>query len=343
MIIKRLTSVDPLALSPFALATADSIVVANLSPLSLRQSIFVGDRDVTVDNGFEIAYQKSYSFDLEPNKPLFAVADSDAGTSPIDVMILETLPKDTQQVPQNINLAADLGGEVVFIHSALQVANVTQLPANPAKGLMAQLVLGTWPDTETIDFICFQDPVSGTKYWYSDSGSLITQMDQGYMGSNTTAAPDYVDTTITGGTSGVIGWTTRAIRRANEILSAGFKLQSNMTGIIGGASSGGAVFTLYPFWFQHDNAQQVVFSADGSTRDAESAPLVSNADSLVRFKSTGWNDVFQKGTTLQVTGAYITKSNLWPRLYGQVASGISYGQEIDIDLVYRWYYPAAIA
>lgn len=335
--------VDPAALAPEVLATAESVVIANLSPLASRQSLFVGDRGVTKETGFEIQFQKSYSFDLEVNKPLFAVADSTQGTSVVPVMVLETLPRDVNHVPMNIDLASNLGGEVIFVHSALQAQTVLDLPVNPAKGLMAQIQIGTWPDIEVLELTCFEDPVSHQKFWMSDSGSLITQMDQGYMGSNTSAVPDYVDTTVAGGTSGLIGWTTRAIRRVSEILATGLKLQTNMTGIVGGPSGGGQSFTLYPFWFQHNNSDLVVFSADGSTRDAESAPLISNADNLVRFKSTGWNDVYQRATTLQVTSASINKANLWPRLYGQVSAGIQYGQEIDIDLVYRWYVPAVLA
>lgn len=335
MIIKKLLNVDPTATAPRVIATAESIVVANLSTLSNRQSVFVGDRGVTKLTGFEIPYQKSYSFDLEVNKPLFGVADSVQGLTAIPLMVLETLPRDTNAIPMNIDLAADLGGEVTFVHSATQVVTVQELPSNPTPGLMAQLMIGTWPDVETIELTCFQDPVSHIKYWFSDSGSLITQMDQGYMGSNTTT-PDYIDTTIAGGTSGLIGWTTRAVRRCSEILATGLKLQTNMTGIVGGSSTS-AAFSVLPYWFQHNNADLVTFSADGSTRDGESAPLVSNADNLVRFKSTGWNDVFQRSTTSPVNSSSITKSNLWPRLYGSVTSGIAYGQEIDIDLVYRWY------
>jgi hypothetical protein len=340
MIIKRIVTVDPAALAPTALATAESVVVANLSPLNLRQSIYVGDRGVTKDTGFEIPYQKSYSFDLEVNKPLYAVADSAQGTADIDCMVLETLPKDTNAVPMNINLAADLGGEVVIIHQAIQAATVNDLPSQPAKGLMADMVIGTWPDIEAVNLICFEDPVTHSKVWRSESQPLITMMDQGYMGSSSVGTPDYIDTPTTVGSNLPIGWTTRAIRRTSEILATGLKPETDMRGIIGGTSAG-ATFTVFPFWFQHNNADQVVFSNDGSTRDGESRSQVSGADNLVRFFSTGWNDIFQKNTTLQLTASYIQKSNLWPRLYGQMSAGASQGQLIDVDLVYRWYVPAS--
>lgn len=330
MIIKRKLSLTPLG-GVTALATSESVVVCNLG----FYPVYVGDRDVSALNGFSIDGGKAYSFDLELNKPLYAIAPIAA-----DVLILETLPHDAKSVPQNINLAAELGGEIQFIHSAHVVTAISQLPASPPVGELAQLQIGSWPSVETIDLICYLDVSSGLKYWISDAFSLITQVDQGYMGSNT-ATDDYIDTNVTGTTTGILGWTTRSVRRTNEILAAGLKLQANMTAIVAGTAAG-LTFTLLTYFFQHNNGDQVVFSADGSTRDAESASIVSNADNLVRFKSTGWNDVVKKATATPITSADIIKTNLWPRLYGRLSSASgSYGSEIDADLQYRWYVPAA--
>src|SRR3954454_15884247 len=93
------------------LSTAESVVVANLG----YYSIYVGDSDVSPTNGLELVGGRSYSFDLRQYQPLYAISSS---PTPSDILILQTAVNDANAAPKNINLAAELGGEIKFVHSA---------------------------------------------------------------------------------------------------------------------------------------------------------------------------------------------------------------------------------
>lgn len=329
MITKRQVSL--LAGSKTALVTSPSTVIANLG----FYTIYAGDNDVNANNGLPISGGQSLSFDLRPGQPLYIFAPS-----AVDVLVLETLPHDPNAVPQNIDLAANLGGEIVFVHTAIPITNVSQLPANPSQSTLAQLQLGTWPDAEIINLYVWQDPISQQKYWISDEGILITHEDQTYMGTNVSANPDYIATSNAGAAVATLGWTTRAIRRINEILGAGLKVQAHLTAIMAG-NTFPAAFTLSTFFFQNNNGETPVFQANGGNRAAEGPKITTQPDNVIRFMESAWSDVVLPNTNTPISGATITKHSLWPRLFGQVAGGVTYGSEIDADLVYRFYAPAA--
>ncbi len=141
---------------------------------------------------------------------------------------------------------------------------------------------------------------------------------------------------VPGGTTGPIGWDTRPIRQASALLASGLTLQAVATCIMGGNNIPSA-YSVQARFFQHNDGDAVVFSADGSTAVAElGTQLVSPAATTAVFKSTGWAGVVQLGTSNPITSTQVTKANLWPRLYGKIGSGATYGSIIDTDIQYRW-------
>lgn len=214
---------------------------------------------------------------------------------------------------------------------ATPVSTAGSLPSGAADGSLALLRVGSWPDTEYVEFI--RDAVNSK--WISKPFALMAQGDQSYMGTNTTAY-SYIGTSNVGGATGAMGWTTRPIRRADLLLTAGLTLQAAFTAIIFG-SSAPATYTVQAFFFNHNDGDAVVGSSDGTAAAAALAtPLVSPANTTITFKATGWQNVVKNGTANALVAADVTKANLWPRLYGKVASGVAYGSIIDVDLQCRW-------
>jgi hypothetical protein len=214
---------------------------------------------------------------------------------------------------------------------ALIAASISGLGAGPfADGQTAVIRIGTYPDTEYVQLI--RDGVNNR--WVSDPFTLISMTDVSYMGVNTTVY-SYVGQNVSGTLTGGIGFTTKPIRRSVEMFAAGLKLQYAMSGILQGPAAAVSVTCIARF-FQNSDGETVPFSSDGSTASAETQPLVSPATNAITFKAATWSDVLKFGTGNPLAAADFTKPNLWPRLYGRVLSGTSYGGIIDIDLAVRW-------
>lgn len=214
---------------------------------------------------------------------------------------------------------------------ALVGSSIAGLGAGPfADGQTAVIRVGTFPDTEYVQLI--RDGVNNK--WVSDPFTLISMTDVTYMGVNTTAY-SYVGQNNSGGTTGGIGFTTKPIRRSVEMFAAGLKLQYAMSGILQGPGVAGSVTCIARF-FQNSDGETVTFSSDGSTASAETNPITSPATNAITFKAATWSDVLKFGTANPLAAADFTKPNLWPRLYGKVSTGSSYGGIIDIDLAVRW-------
>lgn len=209
-------------------------------------------------------------------------------------------------------------------------ANVAALGPG-VDGKPGVIKVGTWPDVEYVELV-----YDGTvAKWVGKPRSLIQMTDQSYMGVNS-AGYTYISLNATGGGTGPIGWTTRAIRKANLLLAAGLKLQARFAALVAG-STAPATITVMPFFFQNDDNETVVSSTDGSSGVAWlGTPIVSPNTAVPTFKSPGWQDVLKNGLGTVLAAADVTKANLWPRLYGKVASGAAYGTVIDADLQFRW-------
>lgn len=240
--------------------------------------------------------------------------------------------------------------EVRLVNGVLVVASPGIIPSVSAGGVAVKVAstlaglgsgtndgdigiirVGTYPTLEQV--VMTWDANSG--HWIGEPFSLVNQVDQGYMGTNTTAY-SYISTNQSGAATTTIGWSSRPVVSADLLYAAGLKLQTLVSAIMVGAS-GPAVFTVMPYLFNHNANDAVVFSSDGSTASAQPTALVSdNASTPASFKSTGWTDIFQLGTSNPATSAQITKTFLWPRLYGKVASGVTYGGVIDLDMQARW-------
>jgi hypothetical protein len=195
-------------------------------------------------------------------------------------------------------------------------------------GQVATVRVGAWPDREYVELTRDND----ADVWVSKPRSIVSQADQSYMGVNS-AGLTYIGTNNAGATTGSIGWTTRPIRRVEELYAAGLKLQIRCADVMFGQAAN--AFTVRPRFFLHDDGETVTFSADGSTALAEVAAVVSPATATITFKAPGWKDLVLLGTSNVVAAVNVTKANLWPRLYGSIPAG-GYGSAIDFDLEYRW-------
>jgi hypothetical protein len=180
---------------------------------------------------------------------------------------------------------------------------------------------------------------SATSKWVGKPITLLTTLDQGYLGVNTSADWGYPSTNDGGATTTFgPGYCPRALPNVEKLLGAGCKLEHRWSGIIHGSSTP-AAFTVIPFFFAHNSGDAVTFSANGSTAVAEGAQATSPGDATPVFAgSNGWQPVYKKGTVVQVAAAadVSSKSLLWPRFYGKVASGAGYGGLIDIGLEVRF-------
>lgn len=214
---------------------------------------------------------------------------------------------------------------------AVVASTVSGLGAG-SDGTIGRIKVGSAPDVEYVELV--YDATNSM--WVSEARELIAQADQQYMGCNGTTYA-YLGQSNTGSTTAAsMGWSTRPVRKATTLYAAGLRLQMAASAIIQG-SSVPAAFTVQAKLFQHADSASVVFSSDGSTAVAELATaLVSPASNVVTFKSTGWVEIVKNGLATQIGSSDITAANLWPRLYGKVASGVAYGSIIDCNLQYRW-------
>lgn len=287
--------------------------------------LFIGGSDVTTANGLELLGGVSMSIDLQPGEALYGVR----ATGTANALVIYSSPFIASSVvPQVISVGL---GSTLPSSPATVITTSAGLPANPVDGQLAFLRVGAWPDVEYVLFIWDN---TSSKWVSRNPQPLISMGDQVYMGTNTTAY-SYISTDTVGGTTNAIGWSTRPIRRATDLYAAGFKLQVNASAIMKDASTP-AAFTVQPKFFQHNDGDTVTFSSDGSTAVAELATALVSVGANPFFKATGWQNLVKLGTSTVIAAADITKENLWPRLYGKVASGTAYGSIIDVDVQYRW-------
>lgn len=289
----------------------------------------------TIESGIAVGAAVADSAQSQANS-LSASIRSGAGSpqnvlsAPVGTMYLRTdgTPQNTLWIKES-----GTGNTGWSLHSGVSYSIISStvggLGTPSQTGTIGYIRVGTWPDNEYVEMIWDN---SITK-WVSKPTALIGMSDQSFMGVNTTTY-SYIATNSSGGSVGAMGWTTRPIRHAAELFAAGLKLQAAFSGLVIGAP---AIFTVMPFFFNHNDAETVVGSTDGSTAAAFlGTGLVSPATLNLTFKATGWQDVLKNGTATVLASADVTKANLWPRLYGKVASGASYGSVIDVDLQYRW-------
>jgi hypothetical protein len=302
-----------------------SVIVNNIS----AASVFIGDAGVTKDTGFEVPASEAYAFDVRPGSSLYAVTAANPET--IQVVVAKAMSP-RLEVPKRVTLGGASGAGIGS--PAAMAATVAGLGAG-VEGKMARIKVGS-SDLEYVDLIFDAEANAGLGQWTSDPFPIIHQSDIAYMGSNSTGWA-YIGGNASGGTSGAIGWSTRAIRHALDLYTAGLRLQLRLGGIIAGTSAP-ASYTVMPFWFQHNDGEVVVFSADGSAAFGWlGAPLVSPVSSQITFRDGTWQELLKNTLNSVVTVNDILKQNIWPRLYGKLsAGGGAYGTVIDVNLEARW-------